>query len=220
MSLSNPIRKNDFDALAPYYDKLKDWTLGQVMHQSELAHLDNIPDDANVLIIGGGGGEIVDMLYSKKKGIQLTYIEQSQKMIDIAKERVGSIKYGNQITFVNKSFELISSLNMYDVVITHYFLDVFTPTHLTQVIGKIKNTLAFDGILLVADFQRNKKWYNSMWQTPVLLGMHIFFRFFTNLESSSLKDIDGYLKGGGFSTIKECHYWNRFIFSRVYKLSR
>ncbi|MFA9455314.1 class I SAM-dependent methyltransferase [Halalkalibacter sp. AB-rgal2] len=70
--------------------------------------------EANLLVIGAGGGEELATLASKEKGWSFTAIDSSQPMLELAKVRIDREKVSNRIRYRFTSLESFSESTLYD----------------------------------------------------------------------------------------------------------
>ncbi|MBC6409245.1 MAG: methyltransferase domain-containing protein [Ekhidna sp.] len=195
--------KNDFDFIAPFYDHITQSIFGDTLSESQKWLINQLKKDTEVLIIGGGTGKSFEGV---KKDFSITYLEKSNKMINLAKRRLSNAK----VQFLCKDFFQWETGLKYDAVVLPFFLDCFDDRHLNVAIEKCKTLLKKEGRLLVADFDRKKT-------NPILnLSMHLFFSVFSNLESKRLKDIHENILKNGFLSEDEEFSHRGMIFSRVY----
>lgn len=195
---------NNFDPIATLYDPLAKLVFGNKLKRAQNHFLNQILPDADVLILGGGSGEI---LLEIPKCKRICYLEKSKKMIDRARKRFadGNIKY------VNRDFFDYETLNQFDFIICPFFLDCFAEENLKAVLAKIKSMTKDNGHLLVADFARTK---SNGWLIKL---MHIFFRITVRLESRSLLDIHEMVVNSGYHEIEAIFLHRNQLFSRLYR---
>ena len=205
---------NNFDFIAPFYDQLAGMVFGKAIKNSQLKFISLIPPNAHVLIVGGGTGWIADCILTQSKNVSITYVEKSQKMIEIAKSRIPE-KHLIQVNFINASFETFTSKSLFDVVICNFFLDLFPLVKLKDILSKIKQLIKENGLLFVTDFQL-KNSILILWQKPLLIVMHWFFRMTTSLESKNLKPIHNEIRNSGFHSQETSYFFYKLIRSSVY----
>jgi ubiquinone/menaquinone biosynthesis C-methylase UbiE len=201
---------NRYDSIARFYDQLAKLAFGDQIIDSQVHFLRSVPDDSSVLILGGGTGWIVKELLKIKPGCRITFVDASAKMISLAKAKNDSL-WAN-IAFVHGTEDDIPE-GHYDVVITNFFLDLFSPKELDIVLQKIKARLMFKVIWLVTDFQKPK----TFWQKIVLAFMYRFFGLVTRLKNHRLPDLFEGINRMGFSEIETTEFASGFIKASVFK---
>lgn len=209
-----PEQKNNFNAIASFYDKLSGLVFGQHLKNVQIEALRFIPQQSAVLIAGGGTGWILEeMANIIPQGLDITYIDKSSKMIEFSKRRnMGR----NKVTFIQIALEN-SELPpaTYDVIITPFFLDCFSPQTFPLVFTQSDNALKAGGIWINIDFYLSEK--SRLWQKMLVKLMYAFFRLTSNIEASQLPVTDAY-----FSTYTAVHrkmYYHNFIQLQVMQKS-
>src|SRR5690606_15253584 len=130
-----------FDRIAFCYDFLKKTVFGAKLDKAAVEFLSYMPDNASVLIIGGGTGEILAELLKSTSTRKITYLEYSHKMIAAAKRRIKNFHDANvdlpEIHFIEGSLENLNSEETFDVVFTPFVLDVIERDALDRFIRAI-----------------------------------------------------------------------------------
>jgi ubiquinone/menaquinone biosynthesis C-methylase UbiE len=201
---------NDYDFIARFYDQLARLAFGDQIFNSQRRFLSNVPDGSAVLILGGGTGLIVNELMKLKPNCRVTFIDASAKMISIA--RTNNYSSSLNIVFVHGTEDDIPE-GRYDVVITNFFLDLFSPNNLDIVLQKIKARLTSNAIWLVTDFQKPK----TLWQKFVLAFMYRFFALVTRLKNQELPFLFKQIEKNGFKEIETAEFASGFIKTAVLK---
>jgi len=204
-------RLNGFDVVAGIYDGLARLVYGKSLHAAQVQFLYVIPNDAKVLVIGGGTGWLLHELLQRNTGCQVWYIEASAKMIAATQKKVGN---DARVHFIHGTEEAIPEEVVFDVVITNFFLDLFTHATLIQVVKRLRKPLRVGGYWLAVDFVNTEK----LWQRWLLAMMFIFFRFAAGIESKELANWDGVLSMYGMKEVDVRYFYKGFIRSGVYRV--
>lgn len=161
---------NGFDLLAPIYDRLARLVFGRSIVDSQTVFLHHVKSGDRVLILGGGTGWLLAELVRHVPDCEIWYIESSNGMLDVAKQKVNG---SNTVHFVLGTHRDIP-LMKFDVVITHFFLDMFSQEELPSVLSGLSRVLHQQSIWLATDFENEGKW----WQGVLTKMMIVFFRAF------------------------------------------
>ncbi len=194
---------NNFNFIAPFYDRLARLVFGDSIEEATKHFLNEIQEDSEVLILGGGTGKILTQFPSCK---QVTYLEKSKEMLSRAKAHKADLN----VDFIKEDFLTFDSKRTYDFVICPFFLDCFHEKHLTEALDKIHKIIKLNGKLVVIDFQPNK-------MQLLMRLMHLFFSVFASLESKKLKNINRFTLQNRFEIEKEEFFHKNMIFSRLYR---
>lgn len=195
---------NDFDFIAPFYDQLQRLIFGKALLNAQIAHISEIRESDNILILGGGTGEILEHLPLCEN---IDYVEKSHLMIRLAKRRL----VNRPVDFISEDFLNFQSDRKYNIIICPFFLDCFGEENLLTVISICKQKLTSGGKMIVIDFAKNS---SDSW---IVKLMHFFFRITANLESRNLKNIHIQMLYSDFQLIDEKFSHRNKLFSRLYR---
>jgi ubiquinone/menaquinone biosynthesis C-methylase UbiE len=202
---------NSYNALAPFYDRLAKIVFGRSIRDSQLVHLPLIPNGANILIIGGGTGWLLEKVLSREVR-KIWYVEASSVMISLSKKRVPDNGY---VVFVHGGLDSIPPSIAFDVVIANFFLDQFTDDEARLVVEVLDSVLVESGLLLVTDFQDDR-----FWKKAFLKVMYSFFNACGAISNHKLPDWNKCLVKQGFKTTAEAVFYSDFIKSIAFKKGR
>jgi ubiquinone/menaquinone biosynthesis C-methylase UbiE len=206
--------KNNYDHVVGFYDLLGKVVFGDALMQAQRLVLHFIPEQAKVLIIGGGTGEILEEITRlHAKGLNITFIEISKKMIHKAAQRNIS---GNEVRFVHNAIEDYGAGERFDVIITSFLFDNFKQEKAELVFKKLDNLLISDGKWLFTDFDIDQN-LSNIWQKWLLKSMYLFFKIFSNVEANKLPNMASLFDDAGYQQIFQKFHFRRFINSAVFQ---
>jgi ubiquinone/menaquinone biosynthesis C-methylase UbiE len=202
--------RGNYDNSAAIYDNLSRLVFGKALVVAQVHLLSHIPANSNVLIIGGGTGWILEEITKlNSSGLNISYVEISEKMTDISRKRnVGN----NRVTFINKPIQQIM-LNQQHVIITPFLFDNFTETNLHPLFAHIHSMLKPGGLWLNTDFQLTGKW----WQYILLKSMLLFFKVLCGVESWRLPDVEKQFNEYEYRIIEAKTFFSNFIVTKMYR---
>lgn len=193
---------NRFDRLVPFYDTLANFVFGSSLIKSKECNLEVVGLQADVLVLGGGTGKWLNKLLDNNKSCRIWYVEASGKMIDKARKNLNST---DRVVFVHGTHELVFA-QKFNVVITHFFVDMFTVEELIALRDKIFKDLKDEGKWIVADFVNEKYWHSIF-----LKGMYLFFNIMGALDLTSLTDWQRIIQSNGFKGEGRYSFYSGFI---------
>jgi len=201
----------NYNNSAWFYDALSRMVYGRSLIKAQVWLLQYVPENSNILIVGGGTGWILEELTRiHPNGLTITYVEIATNMVTLSKKRATG---NNQVFFINDAVENVVLHTHFDVVITPFLFDNFTEQTAGRVFYHIHKLLKPDGLWLNCDFQLTGRW----WQNVLLRSMFIFFRAICNIEASRLPDINKRFGENDYKVVDEKSFFGRFVLSRVYK---
>jgi ubiquinone/menaquinone biosynthesis C-methylase UbiE len=201
----------NFNNSAWFYDGLSRLVYGKALISAQVYLLQYILPNANILIVGGGTGWILDELTKiHHSGLNITYAEVAPKMIALSQKRnIGN----NHVVFINDAIENVTLPSDFDIVITPFLFDNFNEQTTSKVFNHIHPLLKPCALWLNCDFQLSGSW----WQNILLKSMFLFFRIVCQIEASQLPDIEKYFATHDYKCIGRQTFYGDFIISKVYK---
>ncbi len=203
------MKPGGFDKIASVYDGLAQLVFGNSIKQAQLYFLNEIAPQSNVLILGGGTGWLLAELLKLNPTCEVWYIEASEKMLKLSKLKTN---HSSRVHFIHGTEDSIPNETKFDVVITNFYLDLFTNTALDSVLAKIQEAGKPGTLFLATDFIDRKKW----WQSILLKTMYIFFHNTCKVEASRLPDWHQQLTKRNLVQKKSKLFFGEFIETTVY----
>lgn len=197
-----------YDLIAPFYDDLAGLVFGKPLFDAQTFFFPEIPDQGNVLILGGGSGWILPILFKYKPQVKICYIDLSEKMIDRAKKNDPAKK----IDFIVGTEGDIPEHYQFDTVILNFYVDGFPAEVLSSKLEWIYSHASENAIWLVTDFIET----NQRMHRFVLWLTHIFFGLLIQHPNKHLVQWWKVFERSGFKISKEHTWSNGLIKSRVY----
>jgi ubiquinone/menaquinone biosynthesis C-methylase UbiE len=201
---------NGFDRIAFIYDFLARLIFGSSIIASQEFFLDRIQDRSKVLILGGGSGWLLSDLLELRPVCEVWYIEASEKMITMARKK---IRASYTVHFIHGTQDDIPASACFDVVITNFYLDLFTDKGLENVVDKIRNSADSKATWIVTDFVDG----NKSWQKLMLLMMYGFFRKTAKIESERLPQWEAAVERSTSKKIDDKYFYGGFIKTACYQ---
>lgn len=202
---------NSFDRIAPVYDRLAHIVFGSAIDNAQRAHLDQLLDAREILIVGGGTGWLLKELLGLNPSATVTYVEASREMIDLTEKRIPETDR-HRVVLVHGTHDSLEKSAKFDAIVINFFVDMFSSTELIIIIKQLKTVLHADGLLLCTDFVND-----TFWQRAMLRVMYSFFRLTAGLNNQHLADWRKIIRGEGFDPQRAQSYWKGFMWSELYR---
>ncbi|GEM_PF-101481 len=215
-------RDFSFDRIAPVYDKLSYLAFRGSVTRAQRYFLSTIPPQSNVLIVGGGNGDILIDLLERVVPAHITYVEASVAMMHRAKRKITGYRQTNSnlslptITFIQGTERDVDSTKMYQVAITNFVLDMYQGSSLDGMMQRIDSLLSEDAVWLFTDFRYSSRLMNRIWQKPLAQFMYIFFHFTANISVQALPNYDSHFRKVGWDEKQHQSFFGDFISSNIY----
>lgn len=203
---------HSFSLVAPFYDQLSQMVFGRSLYRSQLVHLDLIPAGARVLLIGGGTGRILPALLQQTACREVVFLEASEKMLTKARELVAGHAQASRVVFRLGTEEDLEPGERFDVILTFFFLDLFSPALLEGIARRLLGALAPGGWWLASDFVRpGGPRLRRAGAALLFSAMYLFFRLTCGLSATTLPDWQALLARLGLKSVKSCYFYHGLI---------
>ncbi len=176
--------KPNFDWVAPVYDFLAFLVFGHRLRRAQVIFLNQIPANAQLLILGGGTGWLLQQVLTRCQPNRVVYLEASANMLARAGRRVINHNAAGSVVFRVGDETCLKPDESFDVIMTPFVLDLFTEKHLQAALPQLRNRLRPGGRWLVTDFVPSV----TGWQKVLLWAMIRFFRLTAGIQTRQLAD--------------------------------
>lgn len=182
-------KPNDFDSISYAYDLISSAIYGKAILKAQIHFLNQIPENAEILVLGGGSGKFLH--YMPKHLKQITFIDASINMLALAKANAPDVLQP-KILWVHATEDWLHPSLKYDVIITYFYLDLFPPAKLNRVMKILWGSLQKGGLWLMCDFQVSQQRKHAWWQKLLVKLMYLFFKATSRIEANKLALFDPY----------------------------
>jgi ubiquinone/menaquinone biosynthesis C-methylase UbiE len=185
-----------FDRLAPFYRVLEAVTAGRKLQRCRLAYLAEIARPQRVLLAGEGHGRVLPTCLAQFPEAKIVVIDSSARMLEIARSQVHS----ERVSFVHA--DLLTwdpATTSFDLIVTHFFLDCFTPLELEAVVEKLAQFASPAANWLLADFEIAPAGMARLRSRMIVALLYQFFHLVCRLRPRTLTAPDRLLERAGFT---------------------
>lgn len=198
-----------YDRLAKHYDFLSRLVFFKSQVRAQTEQLIYIKNCKNLLIVGGGTGWILKDLNRLTESINITFVETSAKMIELAKR----VNTHHQVEFVHQDIDDYNTTIKFDSVLTPFLFDNFDDSKAENVFVHINSMLLENAFWLYTDFRLDGKW----WKNILLKSMHLFFSLIKVVKVNTLPKMENAFTTNGYALRSEKLYYSGFIEAKVYQ---
>ena len=198
------------DTVAPFYRALETLVFGNALQRARIAFIPALNRCRRALVLGQGNGRFVVALLAANPQIRVTCIDQSPKMIQLARRRVCDV---NRVEFVQSAIEDARLERTYDAVVTNFVLDFFTEDELASIVQKLAQHANRDATWLIAEFT------NARRGELLLALMYAFFRFVAQISASRLPNYAPLLQRHGFRREERQLFYAGIVCAELWKRS-
>jgi len=191
---------------------------GDAIRRAQVHFLFYIPPNAHILVVGGGTGWIIDEIWKRKQETTFVYIDISSEMIRRAKKLVREQypTHMQNIEFRTGSLDLLTDTDTFDVVITPFFLDLFTSAQLPGISQRLISVLKQKGIWLFTDFHLPPSQPMRTVATLLIRTMYLFFRVVTHISAKKLPNFDLYFPSDTFTLQEKQYFYMNIIQTKIF----
>lgn len=194
---------------ATKYDKgIKFLTLGNLPKIKELIVERYLTSSENILDIGMGTGTFAVLAAIRKK-VNVTGIDQSEKMLDLANQRINEagvqeFVHPMCLPVVEMDTEFLEE--SFDKVIAILSLSEMYENEQDFCLRQIYRVLKPEGQFIIVDETIPRKWWKKILYFAIRVPLVFITFLFTNLSTKSLKNINNHLKENNFIILEEKKY--------------
>lgn len=173
--------------------------------------IQQLPATGKLVILGGGNGEILPIIYKQSPLLEIEYIESSDKMIASAKTKINA---NQKIIFTQSdNFEFVSTKA--DVIYSAFFWDIFTEEHIIKHVQQIETNFGKSIKWFVADFAINSDIkLRYLRQFQIFLSI-LFFRLTVKHRVNYLPKIFKTFKDSKYNILYSKHLSGNFLKAQV-----
>lgn len=199
-----------YDSVAWFYDRLAAVVYGRTLVRAQEYLLDAIPQNARILIAGGGTGWILEKIATRHaSGLSIVYAEPSVKMMERARKRNCG---HNGVSFVDLPVEDLP-VQEYDIIFTALLFDNMDEALAQRAFEHMHAMLASGGLWLYCDYRDTGVW----WHRLLLKAMYLFFRALRAINAQQLPDMEACFSAHHYVMRREKTFFKKFVVSRVYE---
>lgn len=208
------------DGIAASYRWLEYAAFGHELERARFDFLDRARDARRVLILGEGDGRFLARLLDSNPSAHVDVVESSGRMIELARGRVPENERA-RVTFhrIDAAADALPE-GPFDLVVTHFFLDILTDCEAQAVVSKASALLAPGGTWLLSEFQVPRARLARVHARAWLAAMYGFFLIATGVEASRLPDYRKMLERSGLEETEHRERRWGLIRSQVWQCGR
>lgn len=185
-----------------YDRRMNKFSLGQTKSIKENV-AGEIPENARVLEIGCGTGELAAMLLNQ--GATVTAFDANPAMVEMARKRFENLNFKNKLTIGEMGVEGMDGLPsaFYDAVVATLVFSELSEDERRFALKHSLRVLKHGGILVIADEVVPRKAVGKLLQFLTRIPMLALAYLVSRTSTRPLADLPGEMKTAGFTIQKE-----------------
>lgn len=204
----------NFDKIAKYYDVLSALVFGKSIERSQNVFNNEILNGTKILIIGGGTGKFLQTLVTTRSDLDIVYLESSEKMLQLAFRRLEKVNHKCKIMFKIGNENTIEENEKFDIIVTHFILDLYQKEELVELMNKLYQHLRHKGFWIFSDFKYQSSFIN--WKYILLKTMYLFFNKMAKVQAKRLENFDLFFQNLNMRKIRSEGFYVNFIETSLY----
>lgn len=196
----------DFDWIAPYYSWMERLAAGNLMQKGRTFFLSSL--SGKILLAGEGPGRCLEALLRGNPSLEITCLDQSGKMLELARRRVRRAGFsGVAVDYICRDIlETELPADTYDGISTPFFLDCFSGDVLREVIRRLSRAAKPGALWIWVDFRIPEQGWQRVRARTLVGLMMVFFRAVTGLQSERLENVEAHLEALGWKQLRHCDF--------------
>ncbi|MCA0333666.1 MAG: class I SAM-dependent methyltransferase [Bacteroidetes bacterium] len=207
----NPL---NYDNIAFWYDSLSKVTFLGSQQRIQRKLIPALKDGDRMLIIGGGSGWILeDINRLSRQNIEITYIEESERMLEMTKKRQFNPLVVN---IIQADIFEYSLLGKYDIIFTPFIFDHFNLQESQILFDKLNSHLTSGGLWLHTDFtyeSSHGKWWKRLYMSVIFL----FFKWVIGLKNNTLTNMEPIFQKENYQCLYKKYTYMNFIQGSIWE---
>jgi ubiquinone/menaquinone biosynthesis C-methylase UbiE len=192
-----------FDRLAPHYTWMERVLAGPRLQRCRIAWLESLVGCERILIVGVGHGHFLRRCAQRFPRARITAVDASVGMLQHARRGAeGAGLAMERLEFVHAALPAWQPApGAFDAIVTHFFLDCFSPEELTQVVNVLARAARPEARWLLADFAVPERGWRRGRARVMHAMMYAFFRTVTKIHARCVTEPAPYLEQRGFTLV-------------------
>jgi tRNA (cmo5U34)-methyltransferase len=210
--------RNDFDMVAPIYDALATLVFAGAIRRAQVSLLHRLRGLDRGLILGGGTGWFLLELLERTDIKRVLYVEMSPKMLESSRQLIAQRRpeFLSRVEFrLGTEQSVTSEDGPFDLLVTNFFLDLFSDQNCAQMIERLHPNLAKDGRWLFVDFHTPEGGWQRVAAVGLFKVMFTFFNVTSKMESKRPPHYQGTFDRLGVRTDVEEHFYGSMIRAKL-----
>lgn len=203
----------NYDLVAPLYPLLERAAFGNALNEARNSLAGPVVEAETALLIGEGNGRFLAECLRRKRGGSITVVDSSAKMLVHSLARAQRVQYDTILEVVHADFQRWPrAAPSFDVIVTHFFLDLFRPESQRRVIAKLTQLANPETLWINVDF---RPVLETRMQRAIEWMQYRFDRVVSGIEAECYHDPAGIIEEFGWKACEERSFCNAAVIASL-----
>ena len=206
------------NAIARWYQLLEYLAFGRALQRRRQEYMNEVAYARRVLILGDGDGRFTAEFLRRSTADSIDSVDLSSRMLGLAENRVWARSINPvRVRFHHGDARTVKLPGRYDLIVSHFFLDCFTPDEMPALVARIAQAASPQAWWLISEFRVPDA---GIWRWAAVFlirTMYWFFRLATGLQARRLPDYAASLTGQGFRRVRHKTTWGGLLVSELWE---
>ena len=216
----------DFDLVARPYRWLEYLSFGPYLARCRFAQLPHLMSARRALVFGDGDGRFLARLLRLNPQLHADAVDASPRMLALLRRRIARAgaaarvrTHGLDALEFNPRAAAVHDGAAYDLVVTHFFLDCFTPPQIERLAAVVVPACAPDACWLISEFQipAHRSRLAVLASRLVVAALYRAFALLTGLRVRHLPDYAPILRRHGFELESHPEFLGGLLRSQLWR---
>lgn len=202
----------NFDRLARAYRWMEYLSFGPALWRCRTQFLADLALCHHALVIGDGDGRFTARLLKTNSAIKVDAIDLSPAMLRALVGRAGKAAERLRAEVADARHWQPANPELYDVVVTHFFLDCLTTAEIQLLAESVRSASAPNTLWVVSEFAAPRSLFGRLIARPLVSALYRAFGVLTGLRVRALPDHANALASAGFEiTAQRTRLWGLLV---------
>jgi SAM-dependent methyltransferase len=197
-----------FDRLAHAYRWMEWASFGPFLGLCRSTFLPRLTHCRSALVLGDGDGRFTAKLLRTIPSIHVHAVDSSPAMLAVLTRTCGqnaaslTTQHADIRTWQRSPRPTTDPTLLYDLVVTHFFLDCLSTDEILAPALRLKPILFPGALWVVSEFAVPPGWFGRLVAGPIVRGLYLAFGLLTGLRQRTLPDYASALSAAGFKRLE------------------
>jgi ubiquinone/menaquinone biosynthesis C-methylase UbiE len=207
------------DLIAPWYAPVEHLCFGRALERRRTAFLERVEGARNALSCGEGDGRFMAALLQSNPAVQVTAVDASRTMVQVAARRVARMgaSFQERAALYCAEIAAFRPPDSYDLIATNFFFDCFSTPELGDIVRRIADWAAPRAQWIVSEFAQPAGPLAHLWTGAVIRSLYAAFWATTGLQTTHLPEYRPALAAAGFELQREEYACGGLLVSELWQ---